>query len=242
MLKNNIEAGNNRKAYFKKASGCNFARRFFILCLLFILILLSPKRTYGDTTFVGGRISSDTTWTLAGNPYVVTSAIEVYGDATTPARLTIDTGVVVRFSSGMGLKVGSGESKGILRAVGGSIEPEKIKFTANTETPGRGMWSNIYFDDGAVDYDTVSGTGSVLENCVVEYGSQPGYADENIYILNSSPKINKCGIKESGANGIRVNGGSPSIENCILSNNGTNAILLQSAGCNSLINGNTIIN
>jgi hypothetical protein len=44
-------------------------------------------------TFVSGTIPSDTTWTLADSPYVVTSDLSVPAGVT----LTVNPGVVVKF-------------------------------------------------------------------------------------------------------------------------------------------------
>ncbi|MEW6088057.1 MAG: right-handed parallel beta-helix repeat-containing protein, partial [bacterium] len=192
---------------------------------------------------IGERITNDL---LIGNTGlkqydVVSSPIYIYGDTVAAIQLTIDTGVILRFESGTGIQVGYGSNKGILRAIGGSQEPNKIKFTANTDTPFRGYWGNIYFDDGATDYDTASATGSILENCIIEYGAQPGYADENIYILNSSPGIKNNDIKESRTNGIRIDGASsPLIEGNTITNNGTYGIYLTSNIPRPFITENTI--
>ncbi len=79
-----------------------------------------------------GRISSDTIWTKANSPYIVTSTIEVYGDEANAATLTIEPGVEIRFDLStvqqQGLHIGNGSNKGILRAIG--TEEEKIIFTA----------------------------------------------------------------------------------------------------------------
>ena len=76
-------------------------------------------------TDVGGIINSDTTWTLAGSPYILTSDVEVqYG-----AMLTIEPGVYV-FGSGYNLNV-----FGSLIAIGNSSS--KITFI-NVEIEGWG--------------------------------------------------------------------------------------------------------
>jgi len=46
---------------------------------------------------VSGAIRTNTTWTKAGSPYVVTGSVTVYGDTTTGVTLTIEPGVEVRF-------------------------------------------------------------------------------------------------------------------------------------------------
>ncbi|MCC7201040.1 MAG: hypothetical protein IT393_00005, partial [Nitrospirae bacterium] len=74
--------------------------------LLLSLILIIPDIVYSQT--VGGRISTDTTWTLSGSPYVVTSSVQFYGNTSTPITLTIEPGVVVKFQTGTYLQIANG--------------------------------------------------------------------------------------------------------------------------------------
>jgi len=80
------------------------------LSVLFLLVLRASPAS-ADTN-VGGAITVDTTWTLAGSPYNVTSTVQVYGTSTTPTTLTIEPGVVVKFASGAALQIGNGTSQG----------------------------------------------------------------------------------------------------------------------------------
>ncbi|CAB1056072.1 hypothetical protein D1BOALGB6SA_806, partial [Olavius sp. associated proteobacterium Delta 1] len=59
-------------------------------------------------TYVSGTISSNTTWTLAQSPYIITGDITVrHSDFMgSVATLTIDPGVEVRFEPGTGLYIG----------------------------------------------------------------------------------------------------------------------------------------
>jgi hypothetical protein len=63
-----------------------------VVCLLPALLFL--QAVSADTT-VGGTISTDTTWTLANSPYIVTSNITVIGTdgADSITTLTIEAGV-----------------------------------------------------------------------------------------------------------------------------------------------------
>ena len=80
------------------------------LSVLFLLVLRASPAS-ADTN-VGGAITVDTTWTLAGSPYNVSSTVQVYGTSTTPTTLTIEPGVVVKFASGAALQIGNGTSQG----------------------------------------------------------------------------------------------------------------------------------
>jgi hypothetical protein len=60
---------------------------------LSIVLLIFCSRAATAQTFVSGTLSTNTTWTLAQSPIVVTSTVQVPGGVT----LTIEPGVVVRF-------------------------------------------------------------------------------------------------------------------------------------------------
>ncbi len=135
---------------------------FFVLAFCYLQIMLTPA--FAETE-VSGTISTNTTWTKAGSPYIVTGNITVKG---TLAILNIEPGVEVRFERGTGMTVeypgGSVIAKG--------TQTSPIRFTSNLASPAPGDWTGIYFGN-----DTREAT---LEYCVVEYG---GLDDmPNIYI------------------------------------------------------------
>ncbi|MBI2871439.1 MAG: hypothetical protein HYY14_07020, partial [Candidatus Omnitrophica bacterium] len=83
-----------------------------VICGAFLLLTAAPAWA---ATNVSGSITTNTTWTLAGSPYIVTSYISIYNNAT----LTIEPGVEIRFNAGASLLVGSGSfSTGTLKAQG----------------------------------------------------------------------------------------------------------------------------
>ena len=76
-----------------------------------VALALTPEARATD---VGGPITSDTTWTLAGSPYVAISTVTIRNGAT----LTIEAGVEVRFNQDLGIIIGH-VSEGLeLAAVG----------------------------------------------------------------------------------------------------------------------------
>ena len=97
----------------------------FILVLVLVFLgrmFASPFSSVHATDWCG-NISSNTTWTLSGSPYVVTCNVEVEEGAT----LTIDPGVVVKFDGNYALQI-----YGELIAQGTSSDP--ITFTSNAES------------------------------------------------------------------------------------------------------------
>jgi len=99
------------------------------IVLLFTLFLIQPLFSQ---TAVSGAIASNTVWTLAGSPYIVTDNIDVSESAT----LTIEPGVVVKFSANTGM-----ELHGYLSAIG--TETNRIVFTSNLTSPTIGSWNGI---------------------------------------------------------------------------------------------------
>ncbi|MGA1823424.1 MAG: right-handed parallel beta-helix repeat-containing protein [bacterium] len=182
---------------------------------------------------LGERISRNITCENRGVSLIILGTISVYGDTTNPVTLTIEPGVELRFNQGLGLYIGAGTHKGALIALGTEAEP--IIFTANTESPVPGYWSNIYFYDGTVDEISImdhcivawaggglSGYGiglnsasPTIQNCII--GATAGYG---IQCTNSSPWIVKNDIFYNTKGGIYCNNSSfPNIVNCIISDN-----------------------
>jgi len=119
-----------------------------------------------SSTNVSGRISTNTTWTLANSPYIVVDDVVVETDV----FLTIEPGVVVKFSSGKSLII-----DGALVAQGNSTH--KIAFTSNATTPQPSDWGTIRFRDTSID-----------QACIIDWAIIE-YANAGITLYNSSPKI-----------------------------------------------------
>lgn len=197
-----------------------------LFCLLtvltLLLVLLLPTlnatvRAAPSYTEVGGPIVSDTTWTLANSPYVVTSSVQVM----TGVTLTIQAGVMVKFNTGKVL-----QTDGTLVARGTAGQP--ITFTSNNANPANGDWGNIYFADSSVDatFDA-SGNylgGSVLQYCIVEYGGSG--VQTAIYAPSAAPFIDHCTVRNNAKGGILIAGsaGKPAVvsNNTIINNSAYN--------------------
>ena len=191
---------------------------------------------------VGDTITDDATWENLGIPYEIAGDLYVQGtdglDGIT--TLTLDSGVILRFSSHNRITIGhesDPNQPGALSAIG--TESDTIVFTADSDTPTPGYWHGIDFEHYA------DNTLSELTYCIVEYG---GYSSmETIRCEASSPTFNHTEIRygshrgisfSSGSNstltdcqiydnydeGLRCADSSPTISGCTFSENGSYGI------------------
>ncbi len=128
--------------------------------ILALVIAMSGTFRYrvwalAPTTSVGGPIIVDTTWDLAGSPYVMTSNVTVNPGVT----LTIDPGVMVQGQNGTLLIV-----EGSLQALGTAAQP--ITFTSQLDS-GPGQWAGLVYDGG----------GGALDHVTLRYGGGLGSFD-----------------------------------------------------------------
>ncbi|MFA5652799.1 MAG: right-handed parallel beta-helix repeat-containing protein, partial [Desulfomonilia bacterium] len=236
---------NYRRAY-------SLSGKIFILSVLCLAASLSVFSTIScASTNVSGTVSTDTTWTLSGSPYIVTGNITVQGtdgeDGVT--ALTIEPGVEVRFDAGTSLKVGADSGDpGALIASGSENHP--IMFTANTDSPAPGYWKGIYF------YDTTHDSASIIDHCIIEYGGHYEhfcyfycftYSYGNIAVSKASITIQNSVIRTSQGPGISVSSGNANISNCTIIENSREGILFNSEGysmtpSSGVVSGNTITN
>ncbi len=93
-------------------------------------------KTSSGQSNVGGGIFADTTWDLAGSPYIVTSNVIVYPNVT----LTISPGVTVKFNLGLNMEV-----RGHLIAIG--TNNDSIFFTTSLTNPTQSSWYNLIVND-----------------------------------------------------------------------------------------------
>ena len=137
-----------------------------ILLAGLIFAALFPVDTFA-ATHVSGNITTDTTWTLAGSPYIVTGDVNVFHpDGKSVVTLTIDPGVEVRFETSTALYIGGDYNDtwgwyGALYARGTDTAP--IIFTSSAAEPSPGNWKGIIF----TKHTNVGAT--TLEHSVVEY-------------------------------------------------------------------------
>jgi predicted outer membrane repeat protein len=143
-------------------------------------------------TNISGIISSNTTWDLAGSPYIITGTTLLDSGFT----LTIRPGVTVKFASHKSIQV-----SGILRAVG---KPDSlITFTSNAAQPAPGDWDYILLNNKSKDFVPADSTGSILSYCVVEYGG--GSVNGTIVLMDAFPFISHCIVRDNNNSGLFAN-------------------------------------
>ncbi|SCY35580.1 RHS repeat-associated core domain-containing protein [Desulfoluna spongiiphila] len=111
-------------------------------------------------------IFHDVVWRNEGVPYVVNGPVNVYQPTVNGpvVTLTIEPGTTVKFDNNCRVHIGYGSRMGALFAQGTNELP--IIFTSSKNFPKPGDWPGLYFYGGTAD------SMSVIENCIVEYGTK----------------------------------------------------------------------
>ncbi len=175
------------------------------------LVLFALAVRAGDlsATNVSGTISTNTTWTTAASPYVVTGPVTVAAGVT----LTVQPGVTVNFNWHTSLDV-----NGTLIANGSS--GTNILFTSNETTHSRGYWDAIYLESGSV--------GSQISYATVSYG---GVSGADLHIRGGTPSLANVTVTQSSTTGIQITGAAnPTLQSCQISSNAQYGVTLSSGG------------
>gem|GEM_PF-3328602 len=193
----------------------------------------------GCGTTVGGVINADTTWTVAGSPFCVTSSITVNNGKT----LTIEPGTEVQMGGSTLLAV-----DGALIARGTSALP--IKFTSSAISPSAGTWNGLQFTANAAptQFDGTGGylSGSVLQWVTIEYAG--GSPTPGAIELQQIVGIDHSTIRQSATRGLYAPDG---LNNLRITNNTfdhnataccTSGGAIHAWGDNLIITGNTFSN
>jgi Secretion system C-terminal sorting domain len=179
------------------------------LVILFFVAFFGLANLNAQTN-VSGFINANTTWTLAGSPYIVVGNALLSQGFT----LTIDPGVVVKFNSNNALQI-----DGQLIAIG--TPTQRIVFTSNQTSPQPGDWAKLHFSDFSVDatYDASGNyvSGTIMKYCDVLYAGSLMWG--SVDVQQCSPYFNHCRIHNGSWNGINFNGehltiDSSSIKDC----------------------------
>lgn len=170
------------------------------------------------TANASGIISTDTTWTLAQSPIVVTDSVVVSANVT----LTVEPGVTVRVQAGKGIIV-----DGTLIARGTDALP--ITFTSDAATPQPGDWGVLMFSDSSTDaaFDAAGNYagGSVLEHVTIEYAGGGTSRGPAVQTRSAAPFVNHSTIRNNYEGGFSADavGGSVSPPVRLTNNTVTNS-------------------
>ena len=159
-----------------------------ILLAFVILLAIASVQNASAATWVEGHITVDTSWTVAGAPYIVIN--DVYVDE--GVTLTIEPGVEVRFGGDFTIFV-----NGNLNAVGTSIS--EIVFTSNKISPAPGDWNTI----------ELSGTASsslYMEHCLIQY-AKDGVTIDSL----GRGEVISCEFTNNSESGVHIVGESNSL-------------------------------
>jgi hypothetical protein len=167
------------------------------------VLLLAVASADADTIHDNQTITTNTTWSAAGNDHIVIGAVTVQSGAT----LTIAADCVVRFDSAARLRV-----YGTLNVPGTS--GHEVLFTRRDPTD---QWQGLFFYGGS--------TGS-LEYCIVEHATYGnGYA---VYANECAPSLVHCTLRDNDY-GVYGDAAGPSFLNNEITDNLAYGIYLTGA-------------
>lgn len=157
--------------------------------IVLTILVVGCCSAHGDT-YVSGEITTNTTWNLAGSPYIVQGLIDVRSGAI----LTIDPGVSVKFNGLYLFRAREGSS---IYAPG--TQGQRITFTSNAGTPAADDWIWI---------DVVDSPASYFSYCDIEY------CRKGFNLDGSDPTITNCTIRHTSWEGVTLRNSSPTIQDC----------------------------
>ena len=164
--------------------------------ITFLLITLLLTGVVAAQTYVTSNIVNNTTWGVAGSPYIIQANIDVLGGRT----LTIEAGVTVAFDDYYYLNTAW---NGVIVANG--APGNRVVFTSNSGSPELGDWQYVQvFGDAA----------SAFSYCLFEYGGNGLRAN------TAAPVVTHCEFREC-ARGVFCYFGSPLVQHCDLVENWT---------------------
>lgn len=173
-----------------------FAALARILLAGMLVYALIPASAARADTSVCGQITEDTTWSSAGNSYIVTCNVTVV----LGVRLTIEPDVVVKFDLGTSL------------LVNGELIAHAATFTTNDPTPAKGDWGQILFaatsEDAVFDGGGNYVSGSIIQESVIEWGGGGEGVSGMVQTAGASPFLSNNTIRYSSSRGVHALGRS----------------------------------
>jgi RHS repeat-associated protein len=156
---------------------------------LALLLLVHPQPAFA--TNVSGTISTNTTWTAAGSPYVMTGNVTVNSGVT----LTIDPGVTVQGNASSRTLTINGSLSAV--GTGGS----HIVFTSSSDS-APGQWNGISFGTSA--------GASTMAFVDVRNGGDSGSSHTNAMVTVNGGEltIEDATFTQSTVTGLKVSGGT----------------------------------
>lgn len=202
----------------------------YLLTVIIFFITGTFLKLYA--TDVSGNISSNTTWDLAGSPYIVTDDVFVDQNIT----LTINAGVTIKFDSSKALVV-----NGTIRAVGDASN--LIYFEPTISSPSAYSWAGIYLSITSVPYNFSDQSGCFFKYCYFSYaGTFNKYASAvGTYVTVKSENSIGCDYCTFFSSNCGLSGSSGSqISNCNFRENSAdaNSGSMVKVGQNSIIHNN----
>jgi hypothetical protein len=171
-------------------------------------------------TQLAGDLNGIATFTAAASPYWATSDISF-----TSGTHTFQAGTTILFLPETGMSVGAAS------IICNGTVTDSVKFLYFTGATGQ--WDGIYFNE-----NSDAGVTSTLNYTVI---ANAGFGVNNSNLtcyLTSEPTLNRCNIRNSSGNGVRLNSSHISIQNSTLKSNTGSGLYLQVS--NPVVNNTTI--
>lgn len=189
-----------------------FVSAVFIFSLLFAGPSVSSQP---NSTAVCGPISADTTWTVAGSPYIVCSSFGATINA--GVTVTVEPGATVQVTSGNGVHI---NVIGSLIANGTAALP--ITFTALI--PANGVWGGIWTAGSAQTLAKLS-----LDYVNLAYAGANSSSEGAVLVSKATVTIDHSTISNGAGNGIFVSfGDTVTLNRTNFIGNGLSAVVLSS--------------
>jgi hypothetical protein len=206
-------------------------RRLLIVLLTFSWLLVWSHQAIA--TDVGGPIVSDTTWTLAGSPYVFTGPVTVQNGAT----LRIEAGVEVQFNQSDLLVGASASSTGRLLAYGVTFRDSARVYLRYGS--GQSVQNCDFVEAARLDLNNAA-SGTIADNDIVYTGSYNPPMDINGFWTVSGGTISLTATYGTDLPAIYCHGGGATISNVVITGTGSRAVYGVKATHNAAITGCTI--